>query len=102
MICNSNENYELGINSKKERKSDKNERELNVEEKENKKIYSKIERKSYKKEKEIIENKKIMAQKPVQYISKRLGMKKEHELKDFKLNNEKDNIIREDDANEKC
>ena len=101
MISNSNENSELAINSYKERKSDKKERELK-QKKKKKKIYSQIERKSYKKKKEIIKIKKIMTQKPVQYISKRLGVKKQHELKDFKLNNEKDNIIEEDDANEKC
>ena len=106
MISNSNENSEIAINSIKERKSDKKERdkkeiELNVEEKENKKTNTHIERKSEKKEKENIENKKIMTPKPIQYISKRLGVKKEHELKDFKLNNEKDNIREEDDENEK-
>ena len=57
----------------------------------------KSDRKSDKKEKDIIENKKIMTPKPMQYISKRLGMKKEKELKEFKLNdNDNDNVIEEE------
>jgi hypothetical protein len=118
MIFNSNVNSETNINSSKERKSDKKEKErdkrekeVNTEEKEDKEDKEEKEEKEKKKintltrkdkkEKEIIENKKIMTPKPVQYISRRLGMKKENELKDFKLNNEKGNIIEEDEENER-
>ena len=58
---------------------------------------------NYKKEKEIdeIENRKINTPKPGQYASKRFGLKKERELKEFKLNNDKENVIEENIEDEK-
>ena len=108
IVPSSNENSETTANSYKERKSDKKEKEKekererekerDIEEKDMKKINT--ERKNMRKEKEILENKKISTPKPMQYLSKRLGHKKEHELKEFKLN-DNDNIIEEDEQNEK-
>ena len=98
---NNNENLENNQNSPnsvkiKSYKKERKEKEKEIDD-ENKS--KKSDRKSDKKEKEkdIVENKKISTPKPTQYISKRLGMKKEKELKEFNLNdNDNENIIEEE------
>ena len=92
---NSNENVENNQNSPNLVKSYKKEKKEKEIEDENKN--KKSDRKSDKKEKDIDDMKKISTPKPAQYISKRLGLKKEKDLKEFNLNdNDNDNVIEEE------
>ena len=93
-IDKSNENSENNNSPKRVKSSKKEQKEKEIDDENKNKI---SDRKSDKKEKDIDEIKKISTPKPMQYISKRLGMKKEKDLKEFNLNeNDNDNIIEEE------